>query len=135
MIINNEHNLPLISKNELEDFQRFTFTRSGKFLRNQNETVDWVNTRGLVFFWPIKDFPFPSLWFAVAKDRPVTYEDTRNVTWGWKDEALGKRIGYYGKLLKRKSTFVSMDIAPYFFALTNNYGIPKMITSSNIRKG
>jgi len=81
----------------LPDLANSLGTRTRRLIGSTNKDI---------FFWLIKDFPFPSLWFAVAKDRPVTYEDTRNVTWGWKDEALGKRIWYYGKLLRRKSTLV-----------------------------
>jgi len=47
------------------------------------------------------------------------------VTWGWKDDALGKRIWYYGKILRRKATFISLEVAPYFYALSENYGSPE----------
>jgi uncharacterized protein YcaQ len=44
------------------------------------------------------------------------------VTWGWKDDALPKRIWFYAKVLRRKATLISMDAAPYFYALSDNYG-------------
>ena len=47
------------------------------------------------------------------------------VTWGWKDDALGKHIWYYGKILRRKATFISLETAPYFYALSENYGSPE----------
>jgi len=85
---------------------------------------DFVNERGFVFFWPVKDIHLPSLWTAVAGDRPVPdeHDDPGHITWGWKDDALGKRLWYYGKILHRKGTFISLKVVPYFYALSENYG-------------
>ena len=52
-------------------------------------------------------------------------DDPGHVTWGWKDSALGKRQWYYAKLLRRKATLVSLETAPYFYALSDNYGSPE----------
>ncbi len=80
-----------------------------------------------MYFWPIKGIDLPSLWTAVAGDRPVAdeHDDPGHVTWGWKDNALPKRIWYYAKILRRKATIISLEIAPYFYALTENYGSPE----------
>jgi tetratricopeptide (TPR) repeat protein len=32
---------------------------------------------------------------------------------------------YYGKILRKKATIISMEVAPYFYALTENYGSPE----------
>ncbi len=89
--------------------------------------LEWVNRRGFVYFWPISGVDLPSLWTAVAGDRPVAdeHDDPGHVTWGWKDSALGKRQWYYAKLLRRKATLVSLETAPYFYALSDNYGSPE----------
>jgi uncharacterized protein YcaQ len=86
--------------------------------------VKFVDRRGFVYFWPIKGIDLPSLWMAVAGDRPVPneHDDPAHVTWGWKDDALGKRIWYYAKVLRRKATMISLEVAPYFYALSRNYG-------------
>ena len=91
------------------------------------EALEFVNERGFVYFWPIKGMLLPTLWVATAGDRPVPneHDDPGMVTWGWKDDALGKKIWYYGKILRRKATFISMNVAPYFYALTENYGSPE----------
>jgi len=88
------------------------------------QALDFVNERGFLFFWPVKGVVLPSLWAAVAGDRPVAdeHDDPGHITWGWKDDALGKRIWYYGKILRRKATFISLENAPYFYALSENYG-------------
>lgn len=89
--------------------------------------LDWVNQRGFVYFWPIKGIDLPSLWTTVAGDRPVAdaHDDPGHITWGWKDSALGKRQWYYAKILRRKATIISLEIAPYFYALSDNYGSPE----------
>jgi DNA glycosylase AlkZ-like len=95
-----------------------------KALISPAQALDYVNARGFVYFWPIKGIDFPSLWTAVAGDRPVPneHDDPGHITWGWKDNALDQRIWYYGKVLRRKATMISLEVAPYFYALTENYG-------------
>lgn len=98
-----------------------------KPLSSQAKALTFVDQRGFVFFWPIKGIDLPSLWSAVAGDRPVAdkHDDPGHVTWGWKDNALNKRIWYYGKILRRKATMISLKVAPYFYALSGNYGSPE----------
>ena len=96
-------------------------------LTTPQQALRFVNERGFAYFWPIKDVLLPSLWVAAAGDRPVPneHDDPGMVTWGWKDDALGKRIWYYGKILRRKATFISLETAPYFYALSENFGSPE----------
>ena len=91
------------------------------------QALRYVNERGFIFFWPIKGIVYPSLWTAVAGDRPVpnAHDDPGHVTWRWKDEALGKRQWYYAKVLRGKATLISLEAAPYFYALSENYGSPE----------
>ena len=113
------------------DLEKLTAHRARSFnlpphktLTSPAQALDFVNKRGFIYFWPIKGIDFPSLWAAVAGDRPVPneHDDPGHVTWGWKDEALDKRIWYYAKVLRRKATIISLEVAPYFYALTENYG-------------
>jgi hypothetical protein len=98
----------------------------GRRLKTVTDAVDFVNQRGFIFFWPIKDVTLPSLWVAVAGNRPVAdqHDDPGHVTWGWKDSLLGKRRWYYAKVLRKKSTIISLDLVPCFYALSDNYGAP-----------
>jgi hypothetical protein len=95
-----------------------------KKLSSPAQARDFVDARGFIYFWPIKGIDFPSLWTAVAGDRPVPneHDDPGHVTWRWKDNALDQRIWYYAKVLRRKATIISLKVAPYFYALTENYG-------------
>ncbi len=98
-----------------------------KRLSSPAQALTFVNGRGFVYFWPIKNIDLPSLWTAVAGNRPVAdkHDDPGHITWGWKDDALDKKIWYYGKILRGKATMISLEIAPYFYALSENYGSPE----------
>ena len=111
-----------ISLSQIKAFRRKTY-RPGA-IRTRAEAIAFVRKRGFVYFWPIQGVELPSLWVAVAGDRPVPseHDDAGHVTWGWKDSLLGKRRWYYAKLLRKKATLVGLEAAPYFYALTENYG-------------
>lgn len=89
--------------------------------------LQYVNERGFIYFWPIKGIDLPSLWVAVAGNRVVAdkHDDPGHITWGWKDNALGRKIWYYAKILRGKATMISLEVAPYFYALSENYGSPE----------
>lgn len=99
----------------------------GSRIEHREQAIDFVNQRGFVYFWPIKDIVFPSLWTAVAGNRPVAdeHDDPGHITWGWKDSLLGGQAWYYAKVLRKRATMISMEMAPYFYALTENYGVPE----------
>jgi hypothetical protein len=99
----------------------------GQRLLSQSQARKFVDERGFTYFWPVKGIDLPSLWTAVAGDRPVAdaHDDPGHVTWGWKDNALPERIWYYAKVLRRRATIISLDVAPYFYALSENYGSPE----------
>ncbi len=90
------------------------------------QAMGFVDDVGFCFLFPIKDVEMPSLWDAVAgrivqtTNKHSGYEIER--TWGWKDESLGNKWWYYGKLIRAKSTLVSLDFLPNFYALSENYG-------------
>ncbi len=92
----------------------------------KEQAQEFVNDVGFCFLFPIQNVEMPSLWDAIAgrvkKTSPKHrgYEIER--TWGWKDESLGQRWWYYGKLLRAKSTLVSLDFLHNFYALSENFG-------------
>jgi hypothetical protein len=114
-----------LSQHQLRQHREHTF-RTGRGMRitSKEQAVDFVNERGFVFFWPIKGLPMPSLWVANAGDRPVPdqHDDPGHVTWGWKDSLLGKKQWYYGRVLRKRNMMISLDVLPYFYALSPNYG-------------
>ena len=99
------------------------------------EAVAWVEKMEMVFFWPIQGVEFPSLWQAVAHNRPVTYGDPANTTWDWKDRSLSMKVWYYAKLLRKKATFLSLKVMPSFYSLSNNLGDPENDYLEQYRQG
>ena len=99
---------------------------SSSRIKTKTEAVDFVNERGFIFFWPINMIDFPSLWVATAGDRPVPneHDDPGHITWQWKDDLLSERKWYYGKIIRKKATIISLDLLPYFYAQSSNYGSP-----------
>lgn len=117
-----------ISQEKLQAYRKEIFRLApNRKLRNIQDAAAFVKERGFVYFWPIKGITLPNLWTAVAGDRQVAneHDDPGHITWGWKDDALGKRIWYYGKILRKKATMIDLEVAPYFYALSENYGEPE----------
>ncbi len=116
------------SLDRIREYQARTFCyQAGRRVKTREEAIRYVNERGFIYFWPINGINLPSLWGAVAGDRPVPdeHDDPGHVSWDWKDSLLGKHVWFYGKILRKKATIISMEIAPYFYALTENYGSPE----------
>jgi len=114
-----------VSAAQLKAYRAKTYRlRPALKLKSAAEAVKFVNQRGFVYFWPIKGVELPSLWVAVAGNRPVAdaHDDPGHVTWRWKDSMLGARQWHYAKLLRGKATIVSLKTLPYFYALSENYG-------------
>lgn len=120
--------MPKLSAHQLNDYRRQTFRLDGdQRLQSADDALNFVNERGFVYFWPIKEITLPSLWAAVAGDRPVAdeHDDPGHITWRWKDELLDKRVWYYGKILRGKATMIALDLVPAFYALSENFGDPE----------
>lgn len=114
-----------LSLERLRAYQANSFRLTPKLrITDRQEAIDFVSQRGFIFFWPISGITLPSLWTSVAGDRAVAsnHDDPGHITWGWKDDLLGERIWYYAKVLRKKATIISLDTAPYFYALSENYG-------------
>lgn len=120
--------MPILDLKKLNSHRTRTFRLPpSPRVTSPKAALDFVNTRGFVYFWPIKGIDLPNLWTAVAGNRVVAdkHDDPGHITWGWKDNALSRKIWYYAKILRHKATMISLEIAPYFYALSENYGSPE----------
>lgn len=127
-----------LSAGLLKQYQEKTFrTSESRRLRTPQQAVEFVNERGFLFFWPVKGITMPSLWCGVAGDRPVAdgHDDPGHISWGWKDELLDKRVWYYGRILRKRNTLISLKTAPYFYALSPNFGDPELEIDDQYREG
>ena len=95
-------------------------------LQTVEDARAFVNEVGFCHFWPIKGVEMPNLFHAIAgrvRPVPMAHNDPDlSKCWGWKDRSLGQRWWYYGKLLRRRATLVSLDMLPHFYACSENYG-------------
>jgi len=116
-----------LTLDEIQRRREFLYRRiPERRLHTVEEARAFVEEVGFCHFWPIKGALLPNLFHAIAgRERPVPMEhDDADIgkCWGWKDESLGKKWWYYGKLLRRRATLVSLAMLPYFYALSENYG-------------
>lgn len=117
--------MPRLTLARLNAYRAQTYRlKPARRVKTVDEALAFVEARGFVYFWPIKGVELPSLWVAVAGDRPVAdeHDDPGHITWGWKDQMLGQKRWYYAKLLRGKATLVSMSALPAFYALSENFG-------------
>jgi hypothetical protein len=120
--------MPTLDLKKLNSYRARTFRLPpSPRVTSPKAALEYINSRGFIFFWPIKGIDLPSLWTAVAGNRVVAdkHDDPGHVTWRWKDNALGKKTWYYAKILRGKATMISLDIAPYIYAMSENYGSPE----------
>ena len=113
----------IITQKQIYQYRSKTYRFDSKSrLYSMKEAVKFVNERGFVFFWPITGINLPSLWCAVAGYRPVpnNHDDPGHITWRWKDNLLGKNKWFYAKILRQKSTIISLKLIPYFFSLSHS---------------
>ncbi len=117
-----------LSKETLAQHRAQTYRIAPRLrLASVDEAVEWINTRGFTFFWPVKGAEAPSLWTAAAGNRPVPdeHDDPGHITWEWKDSLLPQKRVFYSRVLRHRNTFISLELFPSFYALSPNYGSPE----------
>jgi hypothetical protein len=118
-----------LTLNQIKDLRERRYRRRPELaLQTVDDAIAFLGDIGFCFLFPIKGVEMPSLWDAVCgrvKPVPNEHHDPHiQKTWGWKDTSLDKRWWYYGKLLRKKATLVSLELLPNFYALSENYGDP-----------
>jgi hypothetical protein len=91
-------------------------------VRNAEQLIAMVDALGFCFaFTGDASYPVPA-----AFDHLSTNDDSRKWEWmwPWKDELAEAKKLYYGKLLVKKPTFVSMRMLPTFYATFGRAGEP-----------
>jgi hypothetical protein len=95
-------------------------------LRSSQQALQFINEVGFCSLFPVWHEEMPSLWEAVCGEaRPLSihHDDVElGHTWNWKDELPSRGLVFYGKLVHKKPTLVSLDLLPHFYALSENYG-------------
>ena len=109
------------SLDELLDHHRERVTAQHR-VRNADQLVRMVDEVGFCFaFTPAEGLPIPGCF-----DHLSTSDNDRKWgwMWGWKDELAEEKRLYYGPILARKPTFVSMKLLPVLYATFGRAGEP-----------
>jgi hypothetical protein len=119
--------LMTITQAWVEEERRHRYRRSFELrVQTVQAARTFVEEVGFCHFWPIQGVEMPNLFHAIAgriRSVPNEHDDPDiGKCWGWKDDALDKRWWYYGKLIRRRATLVSLDVLPLFYACSSNYG-------------
>jgi hypothetical protein len=91
-------------------------------VRNGAQLIEFVNDVGFCFaFTAAEGLPIPACF-----DHLSTNDIDRKWgwVWGWKDELAADKKVYYGPILGRKPTFVSMKFLPLLYATHGRAGEP-----------
>ncbi len=95
-------------------------------LQTVEDARAYVQDMGFCLFWPIQGVEVPNMFHAIAgrvREVPAEHGDPDiGKSWGWKDDSLDRRWWYYGKLIRKRATMVSLEMLPCFYACSGNYG-------------
>jgi len=117
-------NLKILSPEEIEQLRDRRYRRN-KYLqvRSIDVALEFINDVGFCFAFSAKNSELPCLWHAACGKRdPVMPEHTHHdpyisLVWETKDVLPAQQKVYYGKVLKKRPTFISLEYFPYFYAL------------------
>lgn len=88
-------------------------------IRAQSHALRFINAVGFCYAFTPGPGSLPSL-FEVLDTRS---DHVRWAwAWEWKEALPTAKQAFYGRILARKPTFISMALLPYFYAVTGNVG-------------
>jgi len=106
-------------KGQLEDEIRWQ-----RRVRTAADAVRFIDAVGYCLLFPIKNLPLPSLYYAVARRYPLTWDRYTEKIWDWKDELPRRRRAFYAKYFKGRGTFISLKLLPAFLAMQETAAEP-----------
>ncbi len=81
------------------------------------DAVRFIDSAGFCLLFPVKNVPLPSLYCAMARGIPVSWDKYTAKLWEWKDELPLRRRALYTKYFRGRGTFISRAMLPNFLAL------------------
>jgi hypothetical protein len=97
-------------------------------VQTESEALGFLNRVGISLLFSAQNIELPSLWGALCgEDRPVPrHHNDRELglAWRWKDTLPTEGKVLYGKFLRKRPVFISLDLVPALYALSPNYGEP-----------
>jgi hypothetical protein len=98
-------------------------------LKTDSQALKFIDKVGFCFAFKAEHSELPCLWHAVCGRRdpimPIhTHSDpSLSFVWELKNVLPAERKIYYGKVLRRRPTMISLEFLPYFFALLHRTGL------------
>jgi len=108
---------PALTGRLVERYRRQTLARYR--VRTKRQTLRFVEALGFCYAFTSGPGDLPGL-FDVLTTRSV--DRMWSWAWRWKDELVTERRVFYGRVLRRKPTYISVHYLPHFFALSGNVG-------------
>jgi hypothetical protein len=90
-------------------------------VRTRSDALRFINMLGFCYAFTSGPGHVPGLFDTLA-----TRSIDRMWSWAWrgKDELATRRQAHYGKVLRRKPSYISLTLLPAFYALSGNVGEP-----------
>ncbi|RQW10466.1 hypothetical protein EH222_02340 [candidate division KSB1 bacterium] len=109
---------------EIENLRDQTFHRTRELqLKDIDDAEHFVNETGFCFAFKMQKSELPCMWHAAAGERDpdypvhVQHDPYIGLVWDAKDALAAQKKAYYGKALKKRPTFISLDFFPSFYRL------------------
>ncbi len=104
---------------------RYRCTTDLKIVRRA-EAVKFIDEVGVALLFPGDNMALPDLWSAIngyQRAIPKHHHDSAlGKAWNWKDEIPTRKEAWYGKLIRGKPAFISLETLPAIYAMSPNYG-------------
>lgn len=88
------------------------------------DALRFIDAAGFCLLFPAKNVPLPSLYFAMTRRIPITWDKYALKLWDWKSEFPRKRRAFYGKYFRGRGTFLSLGMLPHFLAMHGSAALP-----------
>jgi hypothetical protein len=119
----------VLTRDYIERWRDRVHRRRPEFsIASKRQAVKFVTDVGFCFAFKSEHSELPCLWHAAVGARnPVLPEHTHHdpyisFVWEMKEVLPAERKAYYGKLLKRRPTMVSLEFLPFFYVLSGRTG-------------
>ncbi len=114
----------ILTWEDIETLRDQTFGRTRALqVHTVEEAERFINRVGFCFAFKAVRSELPCLWHAAAGERNPAYplhvqhDPYIGLVWDAKDQLAAAKKVYYGKALKKRPTFISLDYFPYFYKL------------------
>jgi hypothetical protein len=114
----------VLTWDDIENLRDQTFFRAPSLqLQDVNDAEKFVNHTGFCFAFKMHHSELPCMWHAAAGERDphypvhVQHDPYIGLVWNAKDALAAEKKAYYGKALKKRPTFISLEYLPAFYLL------------------